>query len=88
MSDTRYHGRNAQWDTSAEAGRPDPRMDPAQADDPLAELARLIDEDPFADFSRQRTEPEIPADGRYHAEPSAYDYGEPAEDAPQGDHEV
>lgn len=88
MSDTRYHGRNAQWDTSAEAGRPDPRMDPAQADDPLAELARLIDEDPFADFNRQRTEPEVPADGGYHAEPSAYDYGEPAVDAAQVDHEV
>lgn len=88
MSDTRYHGRNPQWDPSGEAEAPDPRMDPAQTDDPLAELARLIDEDPFADFSRQRTEPEAPADSDYYAEPSVYDYPEPAPDVTRSDEEI
>lgn len=87
MSDTRYHGRAAQWDTSDEAQAQDRRSDPAASDDPLAELARLIDEDPFADFNRRRVEPVVPQQADdYEAEPyepgdAAYsdpDYADPA----------
>jgi hypothetical protein len=74
MSDTRYHGRNAQWDTTAEAGTPGRRTDAVQSDDPLAELARLIDEDPFADFNRQRREPEVSGDPSHYGAPSAHGY--------------
>lgn len=88
MSDTRYHGRNAQWDTTAEAGTPGRRTDAVQADDPLAELARLIDEDPFADFNRQRREPEVSVDARHYGEPPAYGYDEPAAEAAYPEREV
>ena len=57
MSDTRYPKRTGSGDFD---DLDDPRNHEggdARAEDPLAELARLIDEDPFADFNSRRREP-------------------------------
>ena len=54
MSDTRYPKRTGSGDFD---DLDDPRNHAggdARAEDPLAELARLSDEDPYADFNSRR----------------------------------
>ncbi|WP_436641438.1 SPOR domain-containing protein [Microbaculum sp. FT89] len=58
MSDTRYPKRSVPGEYDELADTPS-RSSDLPADDPLAELARLIDEDPFADFNRRRREPSV-----------------------------
>jgi len=57
MSDTQYPKRTrpGDYETPAETANEAPGS--RQVEDPLAELARLIDEDPFADFNQRRREP-------------------------------
>ncbi len=56
MSDTRYTKRTVPGDYDDLTGT-QRRGGSLPADDPLAELARLIDEDPFADFNSRRRDP-------------------------------
>lgn len=57
MSDMRFTKRTAPdaYDDLVDASRG--AGHDSRSDDPLAELARLIDEDPFADFNQRRREP-------------------------------
>ncbi|MCT8974026.1 SPOR domain-containing protein [Microbaculum marinisediminis] len=64
MSDTRYPKRSVPGEYDELADTPSSSSD-LPADDPLVELARLIDEDPFADFNSRRREPSVsPETGR------------------------
>ncbi len=79
MSDDSNDRRGEGWPGSSY-----PRQGAGQRgrqDDPLAELARLIDEDPFADFDRRRGAPEAPDQPRQAAQAGQdHDSTEIAED--------
>ncbi len=57
MSDTQYPKRTRPGDYEPPAETANEAPGSRQVEDPLAELARLIDEDPFADFNQRRREP-------------------------------
>ena len=57
MSDTQYPKRTRPGDYDPPAETANETPGGQQVEDPLAELARLIDEDPFADFNQRRREP-------------------------------
>ncbi len=57
MPDTRDPKRSAPRDFDDLVDEPRQAANADRSDDPLAELARLIDEDPFADFNSRRREP-------------------------------
>lgn len=59
MSDTRYPQRTGPGVYDDLVDTPLDAAEGGQSDDPLAELARLIDEDPFADFNQRRREPPL-----------------------------
>ncbi|MFC3134818.1 hypothetical protein ACFOHM_17695, partial [Microbaculum marinum] len=58
MSDARYPKRSGPGDYDDLVDAPRDAAS-GQSGDPLAELARLIDEDPFADFHQRRREPSL-----------------------------
>ena len=78
MSDTRYPKRSGPGDYDSLVDTPRDAAEGGQTDDPLAELARLIDEDPFADFNQRRREPPLSADRTQDAEPPVETPAEPA----------
>jgi SPOR domain len=73
MSDARKTKRSAPGDFDDLVDIPQRTSEDSRLDDPLAELARLIEEDPFADFNQRRREPPLAADrtggGRTFTEP-------------------